>query len=131
MEEFLAGFMTGPQTSNSATADRDPSIVPPPALSVPRLRIGELLVEAKLLTQAQVDDALRKQLTWGSRLGDIVLAMGWVKPLDFYRVLARHFELEFVNLIDQLADQRSDHELQLRFHVAAAERAAPGRLDNS
>jgi hypothetical protein len=32
--------------------------------------------------------------------------MGWTKPLDFYRVLARHFELEFVNLIDQPADEQ-------------------------
>lgn len=64
-----------------------------------RPRIGEMLIQAGVLTEAQLTDALQKQASWGSRLGDIVLAMGWVKPLQFYRVLADHFGLSFVNLI--------------------------------
>jgi cellulose synthase/poly-beta-1,6-N-acetylglucosamine synthase-like glycosyltransferase len=75
------------------------------ALSAPSLRIGEMLVEAGLITEAQVAEALAKQATWGSRLGDIILAMGWVKPLDFYKVLARHFKLQFVNLSEHRVDE--------------------------
>jgi cellulose synthase/poly-beta-1,6-N-acetylglucosamine synthase-like glycosyltransferase len=71
----------------------------------PRFRIGELLVEAGLITAEQRDEALRLQKSWGSRLGDIVLAMGWVKPLRFYETLAAHFGLDFVNLIEQPPDE--------------------------
>lgn len=68
------------------------------------MRIGEMLVAAHLITEAQVAEALAKQASWGSRLGDIVLAMGWVKPLAFYKVLAEHFDLQFVNLAEQPVD---------------------------
>jgi glycosyltransferase involved in cell wall biosynthesis len=69
-------------------------------LCPPRLRIGEMLITAGLLSGRQLGEALQKQQEWGSRLGDTVLALGWVRPYDFYRVLARHFDLKFVNLID-------------------------------
>lgn len=69
-----------------------------------RKRIGEMLVDAGLLTTAQVEEALRQQKKWGSRLGDVVLAMGWVKAKDFYRELARHFELGFVDMVEEPAD---------------------------
>jgi cellulose synthase/poly-beta-1,6-N-acetylglucosamine synthase-like glycosyltransferase len=69
------------------------------------LRIGEMLVQAGLITEAQVAEALQKQASWGSRIGDIVLAMGWVKPMQFYKVLARHFDLEFINLTSHPVDE--------------------------
>jgi cellulose synthase/poly-beta-1,6-N-acetylglucosamine synthase-like glycosyltransferase len=69
-----------------------------------RVQLGQLLLHAKLLNHRQLDEALARQFRWGSRLGDIVLASGWVKPLDFYRVLAEHFRLDFVNLVEQPAD---------------------------
>lgn len=72
-------------------------------LRPPRLRIGEMLVAAGLISQRQLAEALEKQAVWGSRLGDVVLALGWAKPYDFYRVLAHHFDLEFVNLLDNPA----------------------------
>jgi len=70
-----------------------------------------MLVREGLITEAQVEEALEKQANWGSRFGDIVLAMGWVKPLQFYQVLARHFGLGFINLTvlpveDSLLDPR-------------------------
>jgi glycosyltransferase XagB len=78
---------------------------PKPHEEQPRpVLLGKLLTDAGLITQDQLEDALRRQAQWGSRLGDIVLSMGWVKPLDFYSVLARHFRLDFVNLIEQPAD---------------------------
>jgi len=61
-------------------------------------------VDAGLLTADQVEEALRNQTKWGSRFGDVVLAMGWVKPQSFYRELARHFDLEFVDLVKEPAD---------------------------
>jgi len=71
----------------------------------PRLQIGRLLVDAGLISDTQLAEALRKQIEWGSKLGDTILGMGWVKPLDFYRVLARQLSLDFVNLLHNPADE--------------------------
>ena len=67
--------------------------------------IGQLLVRDGWITKTQLDYALNLQPSWGSRLGDIVLALGWMRALDFHQVLARHFGLAFVNLIEQPADE--------------------------
>jgi glycosyltransferase XagB len=69
-----------------------------------RAQLGQVLLHARLITPRQLDEALVRQFHWGSRLGDILLASGWVKPLDFYRALAEHFHLSFVNLVEHPAD---------------------------
>ncbi|HYL38600.1 MAG TPA: glycosyltransferase family 2 protein [Bryobacteraceae bacterium] len=69
-----------------------------------RVRLGELLVREKLITAEQLDHALELQQKWGSRLGDVILTMGWVRPQEFYRTLASHFGMEFVDLIKQPVD---------------------------
>ena len=69
-----------------------------------RVLLGQLLLQEKLITPAQLEEALARQFRWGSRLGDVILASGWVKPLDFYRVLAQHFQMEFVNLTHHPVD---------------------------
>ena len=87
----------------AASGDSQPMSAPD---RTPRLRVGELLVEAGLITAEQRDQALLLQKDWGSRLGDIVLAMGWVKPLLFYQTLAGHFSMDFINLIEQPPDEK-------------------------
>jgi hypothetical protein len=42
--------------------------------------MGEYLVEAGLLEQWQVDLALQEQQGTGQRLGDIIVAHGWLQP---------------------------------------------------
>src|SRR5690348_4148235 len=69
-----------------------------------RVRLGQVLIDAKLITPDQLEHALERQNKWGSRLGDVILTMGWVRPVDFYRALAAHFQLDFVDLIQQPAD---------------------------
>jgi glycosyltransferase XagB len=78
--------------------------LPCASAGVPQIQLGKLLIDAGLITQEQLDDALRRQARWGSRLGDIVLSLGWIKPLDFYKVLANHFNLDFVNLVENPAN---------------------------
>ncbi|MCS6782364.1 MAG: hypothetical protein RMI89_01050 [Gloeomargarita sp. SKYBB_i_bin120] len=41
--------------------------------------IGEYLVEAGLLDQSQVEEALAEQRVTGNRFGDIVVARGWLQ----------------------------------------------------
>ena len=67
-------------------------------------KLGEVLLEEGLITREQLHQALQVQAGWGSRLGDVILALGWVRPLDFYQALSRHFDLEFVNLMQNPAD---------------------------
>lgn len=66
--------------------------------------IGTLLLERGLLTAGQLEEALRLQQQCGAPLGRILMARGWVRPLDFYRCLAEHYELPFVNLVQEPPD---------------------------
>ena len=68
--------------------------------------IGQLLVRDGWITKTQLDYALALQPSWGSRLGDIVLALGWMRALDFHQVLARHFGLAFVTLSNNRRTKR-------------------------
>jgi len=67
--------------------------------------IGDLLVERGLLSQERLDEAIEIQKGWGTRMGDIILAKGWVKSYAFYQVLADHFDKPFVNLLEQTLDE--------------------------
>jgi len=48
--------------------------------------------------------ALELQQRWGTRLGDIILAKGWVRAPDLYRTLAEHFDRPFVDLFKEPPD---------------------------
>lgn len=61
-------------------------------------RIGALLVEKALITPAQREQALELSRRWNVRLGEVVVAMGWIKSLDLYRALAGHVGAPFVDL---------------------------------
>ncbi|MBB6365089.1 cellulose synthase/poly-beta-1,6-N-acetylglucosamine synthase-like glycosyltransferase [Xanthomonas sacchari] len=66
--------------------------------------IGEALVAAGVIDPPQLQNALTLQSRWRSRLGDVVLAQRGVAALRFYTVLAQHFGLHFVNLLQQPID---------------------------
>ena len=68
------------------------------------LPLGELLVHHGLLTPVQLQEALTLQKQWGTRLGDIILAKGWVRARDLYPVLSNQYKLEFVDLIKNPVD---------------------------
>lgn len=61
--------------------------------------IGAQLHARGLITLEQIEEALALQRRWGVRFGDVVLARGFVRPFDFYRVLAETFGLPFVDLL--------------------------------
>ena len=67
--------------------------------------IGDALVRDGLLNQAHLDEALSLQARWGTRLGDILLAKGWVRAYDFYRTLSSQFKLPFVDLLKSPPDE--------------------------
>ncbi len=72
--------------------------------AAPLSPLGEVLVEKGLITPQQLAEALRLKDEWGSRLGDVILTTGWVRPQDFYCALADHFGLAFVDLMHEPVD---------------------------
>ncbi|GIU78452.1 MAG: hypothetical protein KatS3mg005_1690 [Bryobacteraceae bacterium] len=66
--------------------------------------IGQGLVDAGLISAEQLQEALARQQANGSRIGQILISEGWVRPLDFYRALAGQLGLEFVDLVRQPPD---------------------------
>lgn len=62
------------------------------------LRIGEILISKKLLTQEQLDSALVKQAETGKFLGEILIGMGLVDEKTLLIVLAEQFNTHFVEL---------------------------------
>jgi cellulose synthase/poly-beta-1,6-N-acetylglucosamine synthase-like glycosyltransferase len=66
--------------------------------------LGEILRRRGLLSEEQLLYGLELQQGWGTRLGDIILAKGWVRAFDLYQALAEHYHLPFVNLLDEAPD---------------------------
>jgi hypothetical protein len=65
-----------------------------------RKKIGELLVQAGVVTEAQVRTALGQKRTYGKgqRLGSVMVSMGMITPKQLARALAEQFDMPFVEL---------------------------------
>jgi type IV pilus assembly protein PilB len=59
---------------------------------------GEVLVDMGLLTQEQVDEAAAEQQVTHKRIGEIVLAKGWVSKADLMEALARRLGCKYLDL---------------------------------
>lgn len=75
------------QTSQNAETTDNP----------PKMKFGERLVEAGLITKKQLKDALKLQAQTGSQIGDILLFNENLRPLEYYQQLALQYNLRFVN----------------------------------
>lgn len=62
-----------------------------------RVPLGRLLVEAGLLTDAQVEDALFEGGQTGERLGEIAVRRGMLSEEDLARTLAEQWSLSYVD----------------------------------
>jgi type IV pilus assembly protein PilB len=60
--------------------------------------LGRLLVERGVLTLAQLEEALLEKETSGARLGEIVVARGWLSEVDLAEALAVQHDLEYLEL---------------------------------
>ena len=84
---------------------------------VPKLRLGELLIREKLLTDEQLGQALARQKQTGRRLGAVLQDLGFVTDEALARLLAAqlkfpYFEAQLENVDTAVAKRLS--ELQVR-----------------
>ena len=63
-----------------------------------RKKIGEILVEWKVVTEAQVNQALSIAKGTGKRIGEALVEAGMCKEADVAKALASQFDMEFINL---------------------------------
>jgi cellulose synthase/poly-beta-1,6-N-acetylglucosamine synthase-like glycosyltransferase len=61
--------------------------------------LGDLLVARRILSLAQLDEAVKLAETWSVRLSDAILARNWIRPEALYQGIAYHFDLPFVDLV--------------------------------
>src|ERR1700688_1038950 len=66
---------------------------------------GDLLVGRRLITPAQLDEAVALAERWSVRLGDALLARNWIEPKLYYEAYAQNFDLPFVDLLDEPPDR--------------------------
>lgn len=90
-------------------------------------QLGTILTREGLITQEQLDQALREQLRTGMKLGEVLLHMGLVVDTGIARALAEQIGMPFVDL-----ESTPPHSAVLRrlaSSVARRWKAVPARYD--
>jgi len=99
-------------TSSVATIARpgessEPATSPVPnAISGPigKVRLGEQLIESRLITQEQLDEALEMQGESGGRLGEVLVSTGALSEQALAQALGTFFGSDVVNLRRDVVD---------------------------
>jgi type IV pilus assembly protein PilB len=101
------------------------AVAPTPSIS-PRGNFAERLLAAGLLTQTQLDLALREQRRSGSALAQTLLQLGFVKPDVFSQFLAKEADAQTIRLhrlaIDEATLKLVPMELARRFRAVPVSR---------
>ena len=63
-----------------------------------RKKIGEILIEEKLITEEQLSEALETQRLTGQKVGQILIDKGFIKESVLYKVLADKLGCKYVDL---------------------------------
>ena len=92
-------------------------------------KIGDILVEKKLVTQAQLAEALTIQDKDHVFLGTVLLAKGWVKPEQLLPLMGDHYHLPWVRLRDVQVSKKAVAEVPSK--IALHYRIMPITLENS
>ncbi|MBU2266172.1 MAG: type II secretion system protein GspE, partial [Candidatus Omnitrophica bacterium] len=71
-----------------------------------RKKLGEILIEQKVVTEDVLRQALSDQKVTRQRLGEILIERGWVRAEDINIALAHQMEIETVSLADYVIDSQ-------------------------
>ncbi len=61
-------------------------------------RIGEILVQKKLISWEQLEDALAEQKRTKEFTGEVLIRKGFIAPIFLYKALAEQYQIRFVDL---------------------------------
>lgn len=95
-----------------------------------RIRLGESLVESGLITESQLDEALKRRLTTGERIGESLVGLGYISERDLLKTLAADADIPYLEPRELVVDPtvignvpvavaRSQHVIPLRFEGKA------------
>jgi hypothetical protein len=62
------------------------------------IRLGDLLVKAKVINEGQLRTALAEQQKWGGQLGDLLVRLGYLKEEMLLKALTKQMNVQSVNL---------------------------------
>jgi CBS domain-containing protein len=103
--------------NNEATYDRRTMVT---AKNTPK-QLGQMLLEQGLLTQPQLDIALRQHRNTPKSLGRTLIDLGYIRERDLVRALAKQVGLDFVDLrvhrIDPVAAALLPDQLARRYRA--------------
>jgi len=139
VQQFWRAERTGQRVAWQKTAHAFPSAN---ELREHRRRLGDLLLENRLVNVAQLREALASQQRDGGKLGQVLTGLGYVSEDDLLAVLGRQFGVPVCNIdhrmiertwLERIPRQVAEKNLvlPLRFtngflEVACADPAAPG-----
>src|ERR1051326_5721255 len=87
-------FLKKPSSNGAAATEGDTTDVAEPQA---RELLGALLLEAGLLDESQLDEAVSEGNETGARLGEVVVRRGWATEDDVARVLADQAGLGYLD----------------------------------
>ncbi len=85
----------------------------PAQASRSKKKLGELLIDAGLISDAHIKAALHEQKKWGGRLGKTLVEMGFVTEASMCDVLAQQLELGAIDLDTAQLPARIESQLRL------------------
>lgn len=80
-------------------------------ISQNNIRMGDILVEKKLITEEQVVEAIKLQNKFGTRMGQIIIDKGWVAEHDVLTALAKQLSIPLITLRAGLYDPEIAEQL--------------------
>jgi MSHA biogenesis protein MshE len=97
-----------------------------------RIRLGELLVQQKVLNEDQLAQALVEQRRTGRKLGRVLADLGFLSETELYAVLSKHLQVPFIDLkqvhIDREAVKLLPEPLARRYRALVLQRDPRGLL---
>ncbi len=112
----------------SSNANAVASPIPPPSSS-PKKRLGDRLLEAGLLSDAQLDLALREQKRQGKLLGEVLTELGFVAPEIITDFIASEAKTEVIDVLHAVVDD--DVLNMVDFETARQFRVLPLHMEDS
>jgi len=64
-----------------------------------KVRLGDLLVEKKVISEKQLLDALKEQKSNRQRLGKLLVNLGYVEETQLLQLLAEQLNIQFIDLV--------------------------------